>query len=246
MEDLDRGRVRDEFYQGIIDDLTWLRLKWDEPIERQSKRLALYRSALETLITRGLTYFCTCSRRDIVDAASAPQEGSPMLGPDGLVYPGTCRTLGASEGTSAAIRLDLERAINFLGGPEGLRRLDIVETGLNAGTSAPETDDLLSGTGDVVLRRRDGAPAYHLAVVVDDAAQGITRVTRGEDLAAAAPIQRILQALLGLPSTIYHHHRLIRDETGRRLAKRHDSLALAQLRRDGASPIDVRDLIGLH
>ncbi|MEO0959984.1 MAG: tRNA glutamyl-Q(34) synthetase GluQRS [Pseudomonadota bacterium] len=245
MEDLDRSRVRDAYYDGILDDLRWLGLRWDGPVEWQSKRVSLYERALSKLRDLGLTYICTCSRRDIAEAVSAPQEGAPLFGPDGLVYPGTCRLRRNPDSTADAIRLNLERAIYHLGGPRQLDDLKIFETGQSGGALNLNAEHLLSGTGDIVLRRRDGAAAYHLAVVVDDAEQGVTHVTRGEDLASAAPIQRVLQALLELPTSTYHHHRLIRDENGRRLAKRHDSLSLSQLKQDGASPQDIRRLVGL-
>ncbi|MBY8975786.1 tRNA glutamyl-Q(34) synthetase GluQRS [Rhodobacteraceae bacterium NNCM2] len=245
MEDLDTGRVRAEFYDGIVDDLGWLGLSWEKPVVCQSARLALYDQALTDLTKRGLTYPCTCTRRDIAEAAAAPQEGAPMTGPDGLVYPGTCRGRVFLDDAPAAVRLNIAAAIEELGGASAVRGLTWLETGSNAGTHAIDPDALLHGTGDIVLRRKDGAPAYHLAVVVDDAAQAVTHVTRGEDLAQAVPVQRLLQALLQLPVPTYHHHRLIRDESGRRLAKRHDSLALATMRANGATPGEVRRMLGL-
>lgn len=240
MEDLDSGRVRPEYEEGIIDDLAWLGIRWDGEIVRQSQRTELYADALARLSQDGLTYLCTCTRRDIAQAVSAPQEGSPTIGPDGVVYPGTCRESGHDLNDEGALRLNLSAAIDFLGGDAALDQLEWLETGMGAGIGRLDASLLMDGTGDIVLRRRDGAAAYHLAVVADDADQAITRVSRGEDLRDAVPVQRLLQALLGLPTPEYHHHLLIRDETGKRLAKRHDSLSLARLRHDGVTPIDIR------
>ncbi|MEM9098030.1 MAG: tRNA glutamyl-Q(34) synthetase GluQRS [Pseudomonadota bacterium] len=239
MEDLDLSRVREEFYTAIEEDLEWLGLTWEPGVLRQSTRQMAYQQALDRLSAVGLTYACTCTRRDIAEATRAPQEGSPMLGPDGLVYPGTCRGKAIADGAEQAVRLHLEAAIEWLGS-NTVSKLMIDESGIGAGHRALDPTQLIAGTGDIVLRRRDGAIAYHLAVVVDDAHQGVTHVTRGEDLAPAAPIQRLLQALLDLPAVHYYHHRLIRDETGKRLAKRDDALSLATLRSEGVQPHDIR------
>jgi glutamyl-Q tRNA(Asp) synthetase len=246
MEDLDRSRVRGEYYDAIEEDLAWLGLSWTEPVLRQSDRILAYEAALQQLRDLGLTYTCNCSRRDIESAISAPQEGDrPRLGADGLVYPGTCRLKGHSLGDFGAIRLNLAAAINYLGCAEALGSLSFVETGkLTAAepmSIALCARAMTDQVGDFVLFRRDGAFAYHLAVVVDDAFQGITHVTRGEDLYPATFIHRLLQELLGLPTPIYHHHSLVRDETGKRLAKRDDSRAIAMYRADGLSPAEVLD-----
>jgi glutamyl-Q tRNA(Asp) synthetase len=243
IEDLDQGRARPEFVEGIFRDLGWLGLTWEQPVQFQSTRLPAYRTALDQLAAVGLTYPCSCTRRDITEAISAPQEGPLSPGPDGPVYPGTCRDRTHHPGESAAIRLNMRHAIAALGGPAAVAALYFEE--LDAGPSGEsgeshlDPEALISGTGDVVLARRDGAPAYHLAVVVDDAAQKITHVTRGRDLFSATPIHRLLQALLGLATPIYRHHRLIRDANGKRLAKRDDAHSLAQLRADGWQPDDV-------
>ncbi|MEM9043227.1 MAG: tRNA glutamyl-Q(34) synthetase GluQRS [Pseudomonadota bacterium] len=246
MEDLDTSRIRDVYYSYIEDDLAWLGLSWQRAVLRQSARQAAYDDALERLAAAGLTYACLCSRRDIAEAARAPQEGEPMLGPDGLVYPGTCREAGHSTDQPHALRLNIGAAIELLGGDKALTQISYVETGHTPGTYPLNAEDLRTGTGDIVLRRRDGAIAYHLAVVVDDAFQEVTHVTRGEDLAPAVPVQRLLQALLDLPEPIYHHHRLIRDAEGKRLAKRHDVLSLAALRDEGWQPNDIRARLGLR
>ncbi|MEL6220496.1 MAG: tRNA glutamyl-Q(34) synthetase GluQRS [Pseudomonadota bacterium] len=247
MEDLDRGRVRPEYYAAIEADLTWLGVRWHGDVLWQSQRLGHYAAALKRLEAQGLVYRCACTRRDIAEAVSAPQE-SRSIGPDGLVYPGTCRGRALPTGPDRAHRLDMRAAVTALGDAR-LRRLTFTEDGAGpageTGEIALDPDALIEGTGDIVLARRDGTPAYHLAVVVDDAAQGITHITRGEDLFAATPIHRLLQALLGLPTPRYHHHRLIRDEAGRRLAKRDDAKAIATLRAEGASPDDIRRMVGL-
>ena len=244
IEDLDRGRARPEWEEAIHADLAWLGLRYPRPVMRQSERGPAYDAALAALWARGLIYPCRCRRRDIAAAASAPQEGAPVTGPDGIVYPGTCRR--APEGpmpADGALRLDMRKAlqdswsISFLetgSGPAG-------ETGVIR--VAPEL--LIDGIGDVALRRPGMAAAYHLAVVVDDAAQGITEVVRGQDLFEATPIHVVLQRLLGLPTPRYHHHRLIRDEAGRRLAKRDDARTLATYRDAGWTPADIRRLLGL-
>lgn len=236
MEDLDAGRVRPDYARGIEEDLHWLGLDWDGPVLFQSTRTDAYDSALARLAEAGLTYACTCTRRDIAEAARAPQDGAAD-GSD-AARPCSCRKTGRAGGGPRAVRLDLAAALARLGGAEAAAGLAHTETG----TGAPASDARasLAQTGDIVLRRRDGATAYHLAVVIDDAFQKVTHVTRGEDLAASVPIQRVLQALLGLPAPEYHHHGLIRDATGKRLAKRHDALALATLRAEGVAPEQIR------
>ena len=204
---------------------------------RQSDHLPRYAAALDGLAALGLLYPCRCTRAGIRAALSAPQEGvTPPA-----VYPGTCRGRPLAEAAPGeAIRLDLARAL-AMAGP-----LTFTETGpLHPGTCAVDPEVLLANTGDVVLARRDIGTSYHLAVVVDDARQGITHVVRGDDLRAATPLHRLLQALLGLPVPVWHHHRLIRDAGGRRLAKRDDARALATLRAEGATPAEVRTMLGL-
>ncbi|WP_425098340.1 tRNA glutamyl-Q(34) synthetase GluQRS [Tropicibacter sp. S64] len=250
IEDIDRTRSRDAWEQQIYDDLSWLGITWDGTPMRQSDRVSVYEDALATLWKRGLVYPCSCSRKDIAAAANAPQEGSePVFGPDGLVYPGTCRPnrphpVGdMPEGI--ALRLDLTAALQHIGSG----RLGFVENGETNGSQrrnvAVTSDDLISTVGDIVLSRKDFPGSYHLSVVLDDAAQNITHVIRGKDLFDATKIHVLLQRLLGLPTPLYLHHRLIRDETGRRLAKRDDARAIAQYRKVGATPDDLRTLVGL-
>lgn len=239
IEDLDQTRARPEFEAGIFEDLRWLGLSWPEPVLRQSERAAIYRAALDHLTAAGLTYPCACTRRDILAAADAPQEG----GPDGVIYPGTCRRAPPAGEGPFAIRLDMAKAA-ALTGPVTFTEIG-ADPGGEAGEMTVSPDVLIATCGDIVLARKDAAASYHLAVVVDDAAEGITHVTRGEDLFAATMIHVVLQRLLATPTPTYRHHRLIRDETGARLAKRADSVALAFLREKGWSPQDVREAVGL-
>ena len=238
IEDIDRDRCRPEFEAAIYEDLDWLGLDWRQPVMRQSDRLAIYQDALDYLADLGVTYPCSCTRGDIKAALSAPQEGAPILGPDGLVYPGTCRGRRmASIAEGDVIRLDAEVAFAVLG-----------DNMLNLKDSKPHVltrEAFLTGIGDVVLARRGMGTSYHLSVVVDDAAQGITKVTRGRDLFDSTWIHVLLQRLLDLPTPEYHHHRLIRDDAGKRLAKRDDARSLRELRGQGATPADIRGLVGL-
>lgn len=237
IEDIDRPRCRPEFEAAIYDDLRWLGIDWQPPVLRQSDRLPAYAKALARLTEMGLTYACHCTRGDIRAALSAPQEGV-TLGPDGPVYPGTCRGKGLPEG-GAAIRLNMAEAMHRCGA------IGFIESGESAGEKTYHHVFMVENIGDVVLARRDIGTSYHLSVVVDDAAQTVTEVVRGADLFEATPIHVLLQRLLGLPTPRYHHHRLIRDAAGKRLAKRDDARALAKYRADGASPQDIRTMIGL-
>lgn len=238
IEDIDTPRCRPEFEQAIYDDLHWLGLAWPEPVMRQSDRLPAYAAALETLTALGVTYPCSCTRADIRAALSAPQEGH---GPDGPVYPGTCRGRSMNKrGPDEAIRLDMAKAM-ALSGP-----LSFTETGpAFAGVHSFSATEMVETIGDVVLARRDIGTSYHLAVVVDDAAQGITEVVRGADLSPATPIHVLLQRLLALPTPLYHHHLLIRDDSGKRLAKRDDARAIRTYRDQGLTPADIRRMVGL-
>ncbi|MEJ0044652.1 MAG: tRNA glutamyl-Q(34) synthetase GluQRS [Rhizomicrobium sp.] len=244
IEDIDTARCRAEFVAAIFEDLHWLGLDWERPVLRQSARGAAYRAALNALERQGLLYPCFCTRKEIAEeiarAAEAPH------GPDGPIYPGTCRHLSEDEraariaaGTPFAVRLDSAKAAALAGpltfeergaGPKGERGVIAVEPGL---------------FGDVVLARKDMPAAYHLAVVVDDAYQGVTLVTRGNDLFAATPVQRLLQALLGLPAPAYAHHRLILDANGKKFSKRDHAVTLRSLREDGVTVGEVVERIGL-
>lgn len=238
IDDLDQTRARPEWEAQIYHDLAWLGLDWPRPALRQSTRLPRYRAALDILWDIGLLYPCTCTRGDIRAAATAPQEGAPPHGPDGVIYPGTCRPAtppGGPMPATCALRLDMARALARLDTPVVYREKDE--------TITPQ--DMADTVGDVVLARRDMGASYHLAVVLDDADQAITHVIRGADLSEATQIHVLLQRLLDLPTPAYHHHRLIRDDTGRRLAKRDDARAIATYRADGATPHDIRALVGL-
>ena len=243
IEDIDQSRARDAWEDQIYDDLAWLGLRWPQPVMRQSDRLDRYKTALRALWARNLVFPCTCSRRDIQVAASAPQEGSePAFGPDGVVYPGTCRLTQRVFAPdpmpeTAALRLNMRRALEVLTAP--LQYIDTDQT------VTIDQDKAIHDIGDVVLARRDMGTSYHLSVVIDDWDQNITHVIRGEDLAEATQIHVILQHLLGAPTPIYHHHKLIRDEDGKRLAKRDDARAIAKYRDDGLTPDDIRVMVGL-
>ncbi|MBS8227403.1 tRNA glutamyl-Q(34) synthetase GluQRS [Vannielia litorea] len=241
IDDLDQSRARPEWEAQLKGDLAWLGLTWPEPCRRQSEHLTAYRAALEQFTDMGLTYPCQCSRRDIAAAASAPQEGAPHFGPDGLIYPGTCRARPMAEADPGdAIRLNIEKALGT--GPLP----GFMETGpAHAGHHLLTADYLSHGIGDPVLARPQMGASYHLSVVVDDAAQNITHVVRGEDLFTATFLHRFLQMLLDLPVPTYHHHPLIRDDAGKRLAKRDDARAIARYRDDGLTPEDLRRMVGL-
>ena len=253
IEDIDGPRCRPEFEQAIYEDLDWLGIAWAEPVMRQSDRLPVYAVALDGLWARDLLFPCTCTRRDIAAAASAPQEGAP-LGPDGIVYPGTCRARprdpSGPRPVTVALRLDMAKAVDVLSASTATGApVQFEDTGAGPGGERGwvETarDALTRDIGDVVLARKDIATSYHLSVVLDDAAQGVTEVARGQDLFSATPIHVVLQRLLGLPTPRYHHHRLIRDETGKRLAKRDEARAIRQFRAEGRSPEDIRAMVGL-
>ncbi|GAW33876.1 glutamate--tRNA ligase [Roseovarius sp. A-2] len=238
IDDLDQSRSRPEWEAQIFDDLTWLGLSWPAPVLRQSTRLSHYRDALKTLWNQGFLYPCSCSRSDIRAAAAAPQEGAPLNGPDGVIYPGTCRPDTPPKGAmpqDTALRLDISRACKTLSSPLTYKEKDDIITPRN----------LPATVGDVVLARRDMGASYHLSVVLDDADQQTTHVIRGQDLRDATQIHVLLQRLLGLPTPAYHHHRLIRDDHDKRLAKRDDARAIATYRAEGASPQDIRKIVGL-
>lgn len=222
IEDIDRSRARLEWESAIYDDLRWLGFVWPEPVMRQSERLEAYSSALDRLWDLGVLYPCTCRRRDIAAAASAPQEGAPLLGPDGVVYPGICRGRSRRGPRPDGVALRLDAAVI------GEVRWREAGTGRGMTGGAFRAD-----IGDVVVARRDLGTSYHLAVTVDDAVQGVTLVTRGLDLMEATPIHVALQGLLGLPTPDYLHHDLVRSRAGRRLAKRDDARAIALYREAG-------------
>ena len=236
VEDIDAGRCRPHFDAAIFEDLGWLGLSWEEPVRRQSEHLEDYAAALDELRRLGLLYPCFCTRKDIQSEIAAA--GQAPHGPDGPLYPGTCRALDAdeqerrnAEGRPFALRLDMEKAMSRAGTLTWRERESTVE-------AQPQL------FGDVVLARKDVPTSYHLAVSVDDHLQGITLVTRGEDLFHATHVHRLLQALLGLTTPIYEHHRLLVGESGQRLAKRDQALTLRALRHAGRTPAEVRHMAG--
>lgn len=258
IEDIDQSRARPEWEEQIFDDLRWLGLNWETPVVRQSERMERYASVLTTLWKDHLLFACDCNRRDIEAAASAPQEGV-TYGPDGIVYPGTCNETGWGDWPmpqDKALRLDMwlatQRTFDHrIDTPEGgwkwfaSFREDGAGPDGESGLIEFTADHLQSDVGDVVLSRREMGTSYHLSVVLDDADQEISHVVRGADLFEATKIHVVLQRLLRLETPVYHHHRLIRDEAGKRLAKRDDARSIRAFRDDGASPQDIRAMVGL-
>lgn len=248
IEDIDTTRCRPDLEAAIYQDLAWLGLSWEEPVRRQSEHFSEYRAALEQLDRLGLVYPSFESRAEIAQLVAKREAVGPWpRDPDGApLYPGNAKAMTATEraarmaaGEPFALRLDMAAAIVRAGslswredgaGPQG-------ETGVVPADPAT--------WGDVILARKETPTSYHLAVVVDDAAQGITHIVRGRDLFAATSVHRLLQTLLGLPEPIYHHHRLILDADGRKLAKSSRSTALRELRLRGVSPGEIRRMVGI-
>jgi glutamyl-Q tRNA(Asp) synthetase len=243
IEDLDSGRVRQKFTEQIFEDLAWLGISWEEPVLRQSDRFYAYRAQTERLARMGLLYPCFATRKEIKDAVA--QRHDHPLDPDGApLYPGLHKGMAADEidrlkeaGRPFALRLDMKRALTLAcdrvhGAPISYTALDATGAACRL-TASPER------WGDVVIVRKDVPSSYHLAVVTDDAQQGITHVTRGLDLEAATDLHRLLQVLLDLPEPAYHHHRLLYGATGEKLSKSLDAESLQSLRTRGMSPNDV-------
>lgn len=235
IEDIDQSRARSEWEDLIYEDLRWLGLSWEPTVLRQSQNLAAYTDALRQLWFMGVLFPCSCTRRDITEAMSAPHR----MGADGPVYPGTCRNKEREKGfpKGQTLRLDMKACTRRL--PPHLAFSNGSDTVQIEVATLPDT------IGDVVVARRDMGTSYHLSVVVDDAAQGITHVVRGKDLFEATTIHVVLQTLLSLQTPEYLHHRLIADEAGKRLAKRDDARAIQQYRTDGISPAEIRQIVGL-
>ena len=236
IEDIDVGRCRPQFEAAILEDLAWLGLVWEEPVRRQSEHMQDYLEALDLLRAEGLIYPCFCTRADI-RAEIARADAAPH-GPDGPAYPGTCRALSdavrterLAAGLPHALRLDIARALEAVGGLTWHDRAQ----GDIAADPAP--------FGDVVLARKDTPTSYHLAVTLDDHLQGVSLVTRGEDLFEATHVHRLLQALLDLDTPEYVHHALLRDASGRRFAKRDRALTLHELRAAGHRPEKLRTIM---
>ena len=239
IENIDIDRCRPEFEQWICEDLSWLGLQWETPVWRQSEHMADYAAALHRLESEELLFPCFCTRKDLqrqaMESASAPH------GPDGALYPGTCRGLSAevvadrkAAGDAFAMRLDMTAAANRAG---PLTFYDRSRGEITVDTTS---------CGDVVLARKDVATCYHLAVTLDDAAQDVTLVTRGEDLLHATHVHRVLQALFDLPVPEYSHHDLLRSPSGKRFAKRDKAETIQALRERGRSPDDVRAMASIE
>lgn len=267
IEDIDAARCRARFEAAIYEDLGWLGLTWRKPVIRQSERLKIYADVLSRLVAYGLCYPCRCSRKDIAAALSAPQETgrsvqdgqrplavpthsspesrNPSLPP---VYPGICRGRSMDDlEPGDAIRLNLRRAIELIGGEDVLAGLGFTELGSGSPVRVRNTpESLIDMLGDVVLARKDIGTSYHIAVVTDDAIQSVTHVTRGEDIAFCTPLHVLLQTILEFPTPIYRHHRLIRDSQDVRLAKLHDAVAIRSLRERGKAPDDILSMVGLR
>lgn len=248
IEDIDLTRSRPEFVAGITEDLDWLGIAFEPGIRRQSQQFGDYAAALGVLQARGLVYPCFCSRQEIraeVAARSVEAAGPWPLDPDGApLYPGRCKALAPQEaarriaaGAPHVLRLDMAKALAAAGSALGYGLFD-------AGGSRHDVEARPERWGDVVLARKDVPTSYHLAVVVDDALQGVTHVVRGRDLEAATDIHVVLQRLLGLPTPLYHFHRLLLDGDGRKLAKSRQSESLAELRAAGVQSVDVRRQLG--
>ena len=247
LEDIDIGRARPHFIDGIYQDLAWLGLSWPEPVMVQSERFAIYEAALKKLRDMELVYPCWATRRDIQNklAADYGDKKHWPRDPDGApVYPGLYRDTPDSEkkrllfeGGGYAWRLDMQKALAAATKNETLFYTEILD---GVATRLPLDPQ---SYGDVVLARKDVPTSYHLAVVVDDAAQGVTQVTRGQDLAPATAIHRLLQTLLDLPEPTYHHHALVRDISGRRLSKQAGDSGFRELRQQGMALEEVLDLL---
>ncbi len=238
IEDLDRDRSRPEFERAVYEDLAWLGIEWDEPVRRQSDHLSDYAAALDELRKLGLIYPCFCTRpevrAEIKRADAAPHDSQVPL------YPGACRSLSPQAQRRRiravkgyALRLDVAKAAAVAG--------PLTWTDRKAGT----VDADPTAAGDVVLARSDVPTSYHLAVTLDDHLQGVTLVTRGWDLLGATHIQRLLQSLLGLKTPDYHHHPMITDPSGVRLAKRNRAMTLRALRNGGKTPREIYRMVGL-
>jgi len=248
MEDIDQTRCRPEFEAAIYEDLAWLGLEWEQPVRRQSAHLREYRAALERLDARRLTFPAFESRADLARmvADRDVRERWPR-DPDGVpIYPGAARQMREEDrrariasGGAYAIRLDMERAIEWTG------PLQWKETGAGPDGETGEVRADPAAWGGVIVGRKETPTSYHLAVVLDDALQGVTHVVRGQDLFWSTSVHRVLQSLLDLPAPAYHHHRLMLDNEGRKLSKSTQATGLRELRAAGATAADIRRLVGL-
>jgi glutamyl-Q tRNA(Asp) synthetase len=248
IEDIDPTRCRSEFEHAIDDDLTWLGLSWEKPARRQSEHFTRYRAALEKLMALGLVYPAFESRAEIAGLIRLKEAEAPWpRDPDGApLYPGTARVLSPDErarllqsGAPYALRLDMAEACARVG------QLNWIERGEGPNGETGTVAANPAAWGDVIIARKETPTSYHLAVVVDDALQGVTEVVRGQDLFWSTSVHRLLQQLLGLPQPVYRHHRLIRDAAGQKLSKSTQATGLRELRAAGVSPAEVRRRVGL-
>ena len=248
IEDIDATRCRSEFETAIYQDLAWLGMSWEAPVRRQSEHLSDYREAAEKLSAQGLVYPAFESRAEIARlVAQREGHGGWPCDPDGApLYPGTAKSLAPDErqrliesGAPYALRLDMAAA--------GARAGDLawIEQGEGPAGESGQITARPEAWGDVILARKETPTSYHLSVVIDDALQGVTEVVRGHDLFHATSVHRLLQQLLGLPQPAYRHHRLLMDDAGQKLSKSTDATGLRELRAAGATPADIRRLIGL-
>ena len=241
IEDIDETRCRPEYETAIYEDLAWLGLRWEEPVWRQSQHYADYQAALGRLQTMGLTYRAYESRTEIARAAIGHDpDGAPLFpGRHNTLLSTAERTHRIDTGKPYAVRLDVAAALKRVG------PLLWTETGTGPAGESGAVAANPAAWGDVILARKETPTSYHLAVVVDDAAQGVTDVVRGQDLFHATSVHRLLQALLGLPQPRYHHHRLVLDTDGKKLSKSTSATGLRELRLRGLNPTDIRRLVGL-
>jgi len=248
IEDIDEARCRPEYEAAIYEDLAWLGLEWEQPVRRQSEHYDDYRTALSKLEALGLIYPSFESRAEIAALVAAREAASAWpRDPDGApLYPGDAKSMPPSErerrlasGAPYALRLDMAAAMKKAG------RLEWLETGQGPSGETGSIAADPAAWGDVILARRDTPTSYHLAVVIDDAAQGVTEMVRGQDLFHATSVHRLLQQLLALPAPRYRHHRLVLDADGRKLSKSTRATGLRELRTQGVTPGDVRRLVGL-
>jgi glutamyl-Q tRNA(Asp) synthetase len=247
IEDIDPQRSRPEFERALVEDLRWLGLGWEEPVLRQSEHMVDYAGALDRLRAEGLVYRCFCSRGDTLRAVAAAEahgrswprdpDGSPLHAGGCAGFPPEEAEARAAGGEPHAWRLAMNRALERIGQPLAYQDWD-GKTGVSTAPCEP------AAWGDVILARRDVPTSYHLSVVFDDAREGVTHVVRGEDLRSATAVHRVLQELLGLPAPLYHHHPLVLDEEGRKLAKSRGSTSLRDLRADGVTAEEVRQRLG--
>lgn len=244
IEDIDPARCRPEYEQAIYRDLAWLGLEWEEPVRRQSDHMDDYRAATRRLREMGLVYPSFMSRAEI--AAATVDPAWPRDPDHAPLYPGTDRDLDPAQaeariaaGAPYALRIRIDRAVAMTG------RLSWREAGERQGGEPGIVETDPAAWGDFVIARKDTPTAYHLAVVVDDGVQGVTHIVRGKDLFLATAAHRLLQTLLGLPAPVYHHHALVTDKAGRKLSKSDQDTSLRALREAGASPADIRRLVGI-